>query len=257
MPLFFLGTREWRNRQTRTVQVRVPVMEWGFNSPLAHDETADPSGSAVFVFPGCGCGAACGPMGVPSAAWGRAALCARGRRPAREIATREPAARSGRSRGPPWPCRRPPAPRPGPASASPINFARNSPATCSNIEFASLELQRFWGVSKNEHDKLRAKFERRWCRCCPWASLPGPVGQVGRLSETAIAFARWYLCGIETAITFAGAKWAFWVRFSVAEVMVVSMVAVQGSAVVLSVSKSPRCRSSCAKKFARRGLMCA
>ena len=55
MPLFFLGTREWRNRQTRTVQVRVPVMEWGFNSPLAHDETADPSGSAVFVFPGC-CG---------------------------------------------------------------------------------------------------------------------------------------------------------------------------------------------------------
>ena len=36
-PLFFLGTREWRNRQTRTVQVRVPVMEWGFNSPLAHD----------------------------------------------------------------------------------------------------------------------------------------------------------------------------------------------------------------------------
>ena len=44
MPLFFLGTREWRNRQTRTVQVRVPVMEWGFNSPLAHDETADPSG---------------------------------------------------------------------------------------------------------------------------------------------------------------------------------------------------------------------
>ena len=58
MPLFFLGTREWRNRQTRTVQVRVPVMEWGFNSPLAHDETADPSGSAVFVFPGCGCGVA-------------------------------------------------------------------------------------------------------------------------------------------------------------------------------------------------------
>ena len=58
MPLFFLGTREWRNRQTRTVQVRVPVMEWGFNSPLAHDETADPSGSAVFVFPGCGDGVA-------------------------------------------------------------------------------------------------------------------------------------------------------------------------------------------------------
>ena len=64
-------------------------------------------------------GVACGPTGVPGTVWpalkGRAAVCAGGRRPAREIATREPAARSGRSRGPPWPCRRPPAPRPGPA----------------------------------------------------------------------------------------------------------------------------------------------
>ena len=33
------------------------------------------------------------------------------------------------------------------------------------------------------------------------------------------------------------------------------MVAVQGRAVVLSVSKSPCCRASCAKKFALRGLM--
>ncbi len=80
---------------------------------------------------------------------------------------------------------------------------------------------------------------------------------MARLSETAIAFARWYLCGIETAITFAGAKSVFLARFSGAEVMVVSMVAVQGRAVVLSVSKSPRCRASCAKKFALRGLMCA
>ena len=32
---------------------------------------------------------------------------------------------------------------------------------------------------------------------------------MARLSETAIAFARWYLCGIETAITFAGAKSVF------------------------------------------------
>ena len=79
-----------------------------------------------------------------------------------------------------------------------------------------------------------------------------PVG-----GETAVTFARWYLCGIETAITFAGAKSVFLARFSGAEVMVVSMVAVQGRAVVLSVSKSPRCRASCAKKFALRGLMCA
>ena len=51
MPLFFLGTREWRNRQTRTVQVRVTVMEWGVNSPLAHDETAAPFGICGFCFP--------------------------------------------------------------------------------------------------------------------------------------------------------------------------------------------------------------
>lgn len=31
-------TREWRNRQTRTVQVRVPERAWGFNSPLAHSK---------------------------------------------------------------------------------------------------------------------------------------------------------------------------------------------------------------------------
>ena len=141
MPLFFLGTREWRNRQTRTVQVRVPVMEWGFNSPLAHDETADPSGSAVFVFSGCGL-------------WPR--WCS-GRRRARPLCV-------PLGGGPP--ARSPHASlrlgvvdleaRPGPAATHrhrgqapppPINFARNSPAACSNIECASLELQRF-GVSR-------------------------------------------------------------------------------------------------------------
>ena len=39
-----------------------------------------------------------------------------------------------------------------------INSARNSPAACSNIEFASLELQCFWVVSKNDRGKLCAKF---------------------------------------------------------------------------------------------------
>ena len=87
--------------------------------------------------------------------------------------------------------------------------------------------------------------------CCrPRAPQPGPVGQLGRLSETVVAF--------------AGAKWVFVVHFLGAEampvsrlpcwgravVMVVSMVAVQGRAVVLLVSTSPRCRASCVKKFA-------
>ena len=117
--------------------------------------------------------------------------------------------------------------KPYQAPPPPINFARNSPAACSNIEFVSLELQRFWGVSKNDRDKLRAKFGRRWCRCCPWAPQPDPVGQVGRLSETPVAF--------------AGEKLAFLVHFACAEVSLVS-------------PSPPQC-VLCAKKFALRGLM--
>ena len=96
---------------------------------------------------------------------GRAALCARGRRPAREIATREPSARSDRSRSPARPCRRPRAPLPGPGLLyvaqwwlSIINFACNSPVACSNIEFASLELQRYLGLLKFGPIELHAKF---------------------------------------------------------------------------------------------------
>ena len=84
------------------------------------------------------------------------------------------------------------------------------------------------------------------------APQPGPVGQVAWLSETPIAFARWCLCGIETAIAFAGEKWAFLAQFSGAEVLSVSAVPCWGRTVVLSVSRSPRCRALCAKKFALR-----
>ena len=69
----------------------------------------------------------------------------------------------------------------------------------------------------------------------PRALQPGPVGQVARLSETAIAFARSCARGVETVITFAGEKWAFLVRFSAALVLLVSMGAVQGRAVVMMV----------------------
>ena len=56
---------------------------------------------------------------------------------------------------------------PGPAAAHrhrarsrrrPVNFARNSSAACSNIEFISLELQRFRAVSKSDRGKLCATF---------------------------------------------------------------------------------------------------
>ena len=162
MPLFFLGTREWRNRQTRTVQVRVPVMEWGFNSPLAHDETADPLRICGFCFPWL---LLVAPLvfRAPEAPAAREA-----RRPHFVRRRASKPARALRS------LRHPPHRRrcvadvclcvgslSGQAPPLPINFARNSPAACSIIEFASLELQCFWGVSKNDHDKLRAKFGRR------------------------------------------------------------------------------------------------
>ena len=71
----------------------------------------------------------------------------------------------------------------------------------------------------------------------------GRADQAARLSETGVAFAHVWLCGVETVIAFVGAKWVFLVQFSGAEVMPVSMVAVQGRAVVLSVSMSPLYRA--------------
>ena len=169
--------------------------------------------------------------------WGRAAWCARGRRPAREPSALRafgsarrlearpgPAAAHGhRSQAPPppmgtaampsgpsgvlhtgnaWsadvrlgasprsparPCRRPWAPQPDPPAPAALfivvvpgifsNFARNSLATCSNLEFASLGLQRFRVVSKSDRGKLCAKFV--WlCSCCrppaPRRGAPAP-----------------------------------------------------------------------------------
>ena len=89
----------------------------------------------------------------------------------------------------------------------------------------------------------------------PLVPRPGPVGQVARWFETIVAFARWCLRGIETAIAFAGEKWAFLVQFSGAEVMAVSAVPCWGRAVVLLVSTSPCFRVLCAIFFALLGLM--
>ncbi len=41
--------REWRNRQTRTVQVRVLERVWGFNSPLAHKKWCALRGESTIV----------------------------------------------------------------------------------------------------------------------------------------------------------------------------------------------------------------
>ena len=89
----------------------------------------------------------------------------------------------------------------------------------------------------------------------PAGTVACPVGQVARLSETPVAFARLCLCGFETAIAFAGEKWAFLVQFVGAKVMSVSAVPCWGRAVVLLVSTSPCFCVLCAIFFALPGLM--
>ena len=75
-------------------------------------------------------------------------------------------------------------------------------------------------------------------------ALPVPVSEAARLYETPVAFARVCLCGVETAIAFAGEKWVFLVHFPDAEVTPVSPVLCWGRARVLLVSTPLRCRAS-------------
>ena len=96
----------------------------------------------------------------------------------------------------------------------------------------------------------------------PW---PACIGNLSR--ETGVAFAGAGRAPDETAIAFAGEKWVFLAWFSVAEVMVVSMVAVwkralvmvvsrwsvSAVAVVMAVSQLPRGCVLSAKKFALLG----
>ena len=103
----------------------------------------------------------------------------------------------------------------------------------------------------------------------PTAPQPGPVGQVARLSETAIAFAGTGRASTETAVAFAGAgrastetgiafageNWVFLARFSLALVMVVSRWPVSVVVEVSLVSPSPPQCVLYAKKFALRGLV--
>ena len=125
-------------------------------------------------------------------------------------------------------------------------------AACSRaVRAASLRL----GASSRSPARPRRR---------PRAPQPGPVGQLGRLSETVVAFAGAGRASTETvvafagagrastetAIAFAGAKWVFVVHFLGAEAMPVSRLPCWGRAVVLLVSTSPRCRASCVKKFA-------
>ena len=202
-----------------------------------------------------------------------AAACAGERRPAREIATREPAARSGRSRGPPWPCHRPPAPRPGPAfCSSPVpsgpSGALHTGGACGSGVPGQAPPPPTGTAARPSGSSGALRTGGAWCagvwlgasaRCparpCRRPRVPqsGPVDQAARLSETAVACARECLRGretgiafagtgrasTETGIAFAGENWVFLARFSVALVLSVSRGVVQGRAVVMVVSCWP------------------
>ena len=114
---------------------------------------------------------------------------------------------------------------------------------------------------------LATASNRSGCLCVAW---PGPAAahrrrgqaqvlwlaygsarQAARSSETAIAFACTCMRGIETAIAFAGAKWAFSVQFSGAKVSMVSMVAVRGASIGVVGFKALR-RSALHASFSRK-----
>ena len=79
--------------------------------------------------------------------------------------------------------------------------------------------------------------------CRPPVARLGPAGEVARWFETGVAFARAGRASDETAIAFAGEKWAFLVQFSGAVVMVVSQLP---HGCVLARKSSP-----CARKMAQ------
>ena len=69
--------------------------------------------------------------------------------------------------------------KPGQDPSLRINVARNSPSSISNVEFTSLELQRFETVFKTDRVKLRATYV--WLGPCrrPLAPQPCPLASSG------------------------------------------------------------------------------
>ena len=176
------------------------------------------------------------------------------------------------------PRRRPPAPRqvpPAPSTpAAPVvlvcparprrrpwalqlmltNFARNSPVTLSNLECASLELQRFQRLLKLPSNELRATFPGLAVYQDPWQPVgaivrPGPryrraipmclgaiVGVFVHRYETDSTFASTSLQRNETVIAFASDERPFLGHFDPAKVLPVSVGRAVWPAKVLPVS---------------------
>ena len=101
------------------------------------------------------------------------------------------------------------------------NFACNSPAACSNIEFASLELQRFLGLLNFGPIELHAKFVWRW-PCEPVLALPTGCLHRGRALRPLRRFPdRWCLVCCVGSLDLCR---AFGTKFSLLGFLVVTTV---------------------------------
>ena len=175
-------------------------------------------------------------------------MCAGGRRPAREPSAPR-ASLGASSRSPARPRRRPWA-----LQLMLTNFARNSPVTLSNLECASLELQRFQRLLKLPSNELRATFPGLAVYQDPWQPVgaivrPGPryrraipmclgaiVGVFVHRYETDSTFASTSLQRNETVIAFASDERPFLGHFDPAKVLPVSVGRAVWPAKVLPVS---------------------
>ena len=163
------------------------------------------------------------------ALWGPAAVCAGGRRPAREIATREPAARSGRSRSPPVPS--------GPSGALHTGGAWS--LMCGLVRRFEA---RPGPATAHGHHSL--------------APRP-PTGAAGESRETVIAFAG--VCSVsgETDDTIASQIHLFSAQFWRAKASWVSWRRPEAPALVLTVSSCGAVSRMGTTKFAQRRLSMA
>ena len=168
-------------------------------------------------------------------------------------------ARSGRSRGPPWPCRRPPAPRPGPP-VPPAPFTPAAPARCI-VSTSGQAPPPLTGTAARALQALRCP-SHLWAGALACArrvvSKPGRTAVAGGDSrETVIAFAGVRFVSGETDDTIASQIHPFLVLFHRAKASWVSYRRPEIPALVLTVTCCGAVSSMGATKFAQRRLSMA
>ena len=169
------------------------------------------------------------PFGVPGCLLGRAARCARGRRPAREPSAPR-ASLGASSRSPARPRRRPPAPRQVPPAPS-------TPVAPAVLCVAARRLEARPGHAAAHGHRSQA--------------LPPPTGAAGDSRETVITFAGACSVSSETDGTIARQKHPFLMLCLRAKASRVSWWHPEAPALVPAVSHNGRASSFGAKKFAQ------